>query len=368
MISSKDKNMKLTRRQALTKLAKGGTIVAAASLAHPALADEKIEWKMVTSWPKNLPGPGVSAQLLADTIGKLSNGRLNVRLYAAGELVPPLEAFSAVANGTAEMAHTAPLFWAGKFPAAPLFTAGPFGLTPLEHITWITKGGGQQLWDELYKPSGLKPFMAGNTGYQMGGWYKNEINSVDDFKGLKIRMPGLGGLVVQKMGAVPVGLAPGEIFTSLQTGVIDATEFLGPFSDSAMGFYKVAKNYYFPGFHEPNGTGEAIVNLSALEALPDDLQDIVAKACEWVNMTSLAEAEWENATALAALQSDHGVTLRQFPEDVLVAARKATAEVMAELGSLDEVTAKIVASYTGAAQHLGKWSDVSVKSFLSARG
>ena len=358
--------MVMNRRQALRALAGGG--VGTVALATPALSQQKIEWKMVTSWPKNLPGPGVTAQLLADTINALSGGRLSVRLFAAGELVPPLEAFSAVSNGTAEMAHTAPLFWAGKFPASPVFTAAPFGLTPLEHITWITKGGGQQLWDELYAPSGIKPFMAGNTGYQMGGWYKNEIKSINDFKGLKIRMPGLGGLVVQKLGAVPVGLAPGEIFTSLQTGVIDATEFLGPFSDSAMGFQKVAKNYYFPGFHEPNGSGEALVSIKALQALPEDLRAIVEKACEWVNIWSLADAEWENAAALERLQANDGVILRRFPDDVINAAKIATLEVLTELAAKDELTGRIVNSYRDAARHLGKWSDVSVKSFLQARG
>lgn len=356
--------MKITRRQSLLSLFGIG---AASGLAKTASADEVIKWKMVTSWPKNLPGPGVTAQLLADTINKLSGGRLQVKLFAAGELVPPLEVFTAVSNGTAEIAHTAPLFWAGKFPAAPLFTAGPFGLTPIEHITWITKGGGQALWDELYASSGIKPYMAGNTGYQMGGWFKKEIKSVGDFKGLKIRMPGLGGLVVQKMGAVPVGLAPGEIFTSLQTGVIDATEFLGPFSDRAMGFHKVAKNYYFPGFHEPNGTGEALVSIKAMNALPQDLQEIVARACEWVNIVSLADAEWENATALKALIAEDGVILREYPEDVIEAAKSATSEVLLELAAHDEITKRIVESYQGAAEHLGEWSKASVKSFLSVR-
>jgi TRAP-type mannitol/chloroaromatic compound transport system substrate-binding protein len=357
--------MKLTRRQAFSGLVGASAAIA---LAKPAMASDTIEWKMVTSWPKNLPGPGMTAQLLADTITSLSGGRLKVRLFAAGELVPALEAFSAVSEGVAEMAHTAPLFWSGKMSAAPIFTAAPFGLTPLEHITWIAKGGGQELWDELYKPAGIKPYMASNTGYQMGGWYRNEIKSVADFQGLKIRMPGLGGLVVQKLGAVPVGLAPGEIFTSLQTGVIDATEFLGPFSDSAMGFFKVAKNYYYPGFHEPNGTGEALVSIRALEALPVDLREIVAKACEWVNLWSLTDAEWENARALKWLQENEGVTLRAFPDDVLVAAKKATVEVMEELAAKDELTGRIVTSYRGAARHLGEWSDISVKAFLQARG
>ncbi len=356
--------MKITRRQSLLSLVGAG---AATSVASPVSASETIKWKMVTSWPKNLPGPGITAQLLADTINELSGGRIDVKLFAAGELVPPLEVFSAVSNGTAQIAHTAPLFWAGKMSAAPLFTAGPFGLTPLEHITWITKGGGQQLWDELYEPSGIKPFMAGNTGYQMGGWYKNEIKSVEDFKGLKMRMPGLGGLIIQKLGGVSVGLAPGEIFTSLQTGVIDATEFLGPFSDRAMGFYKVAKNYYFPGFHEPNGTGEALVSIDALNALPDDLRAIVEKACEWVNIVSLADAEWENASALDTLVKDEGVILRKYPDDVISAAKEATKEVMEELAARDEITGRIVKSYVGAANHLGRWSDASVKAFLSIR-
>lgn len=356
--------MTLNRRKAIGAISLGG----AAALATPAIANETIEWRMVTSWPKNLPGPGVTAQKLADTIEAMSGGRMRIKLYAAGELVPALEVFDAVSQGTAQMAHTAPLFWAGKFAAAPVFTAAPYGLTPLEHITWIEKGGGQQLWDELYRPAGIKPYMASNTGYQMGGWFKEEIASVDDFRGLKIRMPGLGGLVVQKLGAVPVGMAPGEIFTSLQTGVIDATEFLGPFSDSAMGFHKVAKNYYYPGFHEPNGTGEALVSIAAMEALPADLQEVVAKACEWVNLWSLTDAEWENARALERLVAEEGVRLREYPADVLEATRKATAEVMADLADTDDLTARIVESYRAAATHLGRWSDVSVRSFLEVRG
>ncbi len=357
--------MTFTRRQAL-----GGIGIGAASsfLVKPAIAQQTVEWRMITSWPKNLPGPGVTAQMLVNAIEAMSGGRLRIKLYAAGELVPPLEVFSAVSDGTAEIAHTAPLFWAGRLPAAPIFTAAPFGLIPSEHITWINKGGGQELWDELYRPAGIKPFMASNTGYQMGGWYKREITSLDDFNGLKIRMPGLGGLVAQRLGAVPVNLPPGEIFISLQSGVIDATEFLGPFSDSAMGFYRAAKNYYFPGFHEPNGTGEALVSIKALEALPADLREVVAKACEWVNIRSLADAEWENARALATLQSENGVALRRYPDAVLDAARKAAGEVMDELAETDEITRRIVESYRKAARHLDPWSEISVQSFLSIRG
>ncbi len=348
------------------------TLPAAAMLATPAVQSarsaENFSWRMVTSWPKNLPGPGITAQRLADRIGVMSGGRLTIKLYAAGELVPALEVFSAVTQGTAEVAHTAPLFWGGKIPAAPLFTAGPFGLTPLEHITWINHGGGQQLWDKLYAPFGIKPFMAGNTGYQMGGWYKKQLKSLDDLKGLKIRMPGLGGDVMRRLGASPVSLAPGEIFPALQSGLIDATEFLGPSSDFAMGFYKVAKNYYSPGFHEPNGTGEALISIKALEALPDDLRQIVEAACAAENIYSLGASEWANAARLKVLVEEKGVLIRTYPQDILGAAKLATGETLEALAGRDALTAEVVASFIAARNHLKDWSAISLKAFMDARG
>ncbi len=356
---------KTTRRAALGLLAGSASLPV---LASPVLAQSSIEWRMVTSWPKNLPGPGITAQRLADRITTLSDGRLNIKLYAAGEIVPGLGTFDAIANGVAQMAHTAPLFWAGKFSAAPIFTAAPFGLTPVEHITWVNHGGGQTLWDKLYEPAGIKPFMAGNTGYQMGGWYKKPLESLADLKGLKIRMPGLGGAVLTKLGALPVGLPPSEIFTSLKTGVIDATEFLGPFSDSAMGFHKAAKYYYSPGFHEPNGTGEALVSKSAFGALPKDLQQIVEAACAAENIFSLGESEWNNAASLKSLVENEGVEIKEYPIDIISAAKTATVEVMQELAAKDAITSELVASYQSAAKHLDPWSKVSIKAFLSARG
>ena len=281
--------------------------------------------------------------------------------------MPGLGTFDAVANGVSQIAHTAPLFWAGKFPAAPIFTAAPFGLTPIEHITWLNHGGGQDLWDKLYEPAGIKPFMAGNTGYQMGGWYKQPLASLDDLKGLKIRMPGLGGAVLTKLGALPVSLPPSEIFTSLKTGVIDATEFLGPFSDSAMGFHKAAKYYYSPGFHEPNGTGEALISKSAFSTLPKDLQQIVETACATENIFSLGESEWNNAESLKNLVENQGVEIKEYPTEMIDAAKAATIEVMHELSKEDALTSKIVASYQNAAKHLDPWSKVSIRAFLSAR-
>lgn len=353
-----------TRRKALGLLA----TAPAAALATPALAQSNTEWRMVTSWPKNLPGPGVTAQRLADAISRMSAGRLTVKLYAAGELVPALETFSAVSGGTAHMAHTASLFWGGKIPAAPLFTAGPFGLTPIEHITWINHGGGQAIWDKLYAPFGIKPYMAGNTGFQMGGWFKREINALDDLKGLKIRMPGLGGEIMRRLGAAPVTLAPGEIFPALQSGAIDATEFLGPSGDFAMGFYKAAPFYYAPGFHEPNGTGEALVSLKALETLPDDLRAIVESACAAENIMALGESEWQNAARLRTLIEEKGTQIREYPAEIIAAARSANIKTMQALAQRDAVTSEAVVSFQAASAHLKEWSAISIEKFLAARG
>jgi len=360
---------KTSRRDALKRAGVGlaGVALTGGTFSKPAIAQERIKWRMVTSWPKNLPGPGVTAQRIADRISELSAGRLTVDLYAAGEIVPALETFAAVSNGTAQIAHTAPLFWSRSYPIAPLFTAGPFGLTPIEHITWIEQGGGQKLWDELYEPAGIKPFMAGNTGYQMGGWYKEKLNGLSDLKGLKIRMPGLGGAVMGRLGAVPVALPPSEIFTALKTGIIDATEFLGPFSDAAMGFHKAASYYYSPGFHEPNGTGEALISRVALDNLPDNLRAIVETVCRSENIYSLAEAEWNNALSLARLEREFGVEVLEYPNDILDAARQATSQVLEDLKNTDALSARIVDSYTGAAKTMARWSSVSVGAFLKAR-
>ncbi|MET1411361.1 TRAP transporter substrate-binding protein [Roseibium sp. HPY-6] len=347
----------------------GSAVAGGAALAAPALAQDKatIEWKMVTSWPKNLPGPGVTAQRIVDQVARMSGGLFRIRLYAAGELVPALGVFDAVSAGTAQMAHTASFFWQGKIPASVFFTAIPFGLLPHEHITWIERGGGQALWDELYAPFGVKPVMAGNTGVQMGGWFKKDINSLDDLSGLKIRMPGLGGEVMRRLGATPVGLPPAELFQALQSGVLDATEFLGPWSDRAMGFHKVAKNYYSPGFHEPNGTGEALFNQVALEGLPEELRAIVLEACRAENGRALAESDWENAGSLKLLQEEDGVTVKAYPEDVLEVLRTTAANVLSEFSDKDAIGKRIYESHLAARARLAPWSDVAMRRFLSAR-
>src|SRR5690349_24554249 len=263
--------VKLTRRNLVAATA------TAAVIAAPSVARAQAKrWRMVTSWPKRLPGPGMSAERVAERIGAMAGGRLQISVSAAGEVVPAFEVLDAVGGGVAEMGHTASFYWQGKQPAAAYFTTVPFGLTPNEHVAWVDAGGGQALWDELYKPFGAKPFMGGNTGVCMGGWFRRELKSLDDLRGLKIRSLGLGGEVYRRLGATAQTTPPAEILVSLQSGVLDAAEFVGPGTDISLGLYRVAPNYYGPGFNKPNGTGECIVNLKAWAALDAETKAIIA--------------------------------------------------------------------------------------------
>jgi TRAP-type mannitol/chloroaromatic compound transport system substrate-binding protein len=282
-------------------------------------------------------------------------------------LVSALEVLDAVAGGAAQLGHTAAFFWQGKEPAAAFFTAIPFGMIADEHAAWIYHGGGQALWDELYAPLGVKPFMAGNTGMGMAGWFKRPLRSLDDVKGLRYRIPGLGGEVLRRMGGVPVALAPGEIFTALQAGTIDGAEFLGPWSDLAFGFYKAASYYCWPGFHEPNGTGECLVARELWEELPEELREVIVSACAAENAYSLAETEWYNGEALQTLVREHGVQVRQLPSDFLLAAREVSAEVLAEFSQGSEIERRIYASYAEGRQRAIAWSKVSIQALLEAR-
>jgi TRAP-type mannitol/chloroaromatic compound transport system substrate-binding protein len=273
----------------------------------------------------------------------------------------------AVGGGVAEIGHTASFFWQGKQPAANFFTTVPFGLTPNEHVAWVEAGGGQALWDELYRPFGVKPFMGGNTGVCMGGWFRRELRSLDDVRGLKIRSLGLGGEVYRRLGATPQTTPPGEILTSLQSGVLDAAEFVGPGTDISLGLYRVAPHYYGPGFNKPNGTGECIVSLRAWEALEPDLRAIVAHACAAEAGFALSEMERLNAEALAALVERHNVALRSFPAEVVAAARKVAADVLAEMAARNDMARKVHDSYTAFRERTGPWSRVSIRAVLEAR-
>ena len=328
---------------------------------------EVIEWKMVTTWPKNFPGLGTGAENLANMINQMSGGRLTVKVYGANELVPAFEVFDAVSRGTAEMGHGAAYYWKGKSPATQFFAAMPFGMTAQEFNGWIYHGGGQELWDEVYGPFGVKGVPAGNTGVQMGGWFNKEIHSLDDLKGLKMRIPGLGGEVLKRLGGTPINLPGGEIFTSLQTGNIDATEWVGPYNDLAFGLYKAAKYYYFPGFHEPGTCLEAIINKEALAALPADLQAIVLNAAKAANVDLLSEYMARNPGALKQLIEEHGAELRQFPADVLAQLRQVSAEVMASVAEQDATSKKVFEAYTAFLAQARAYTDLSELAYVKAR-
>ncbi len=333
----------------------------------PAVVKNKLEWRMVTSWPDKFPGLGTSADRLAARITAMSDGRLTVKVFAAGTMVPPLGVFDAVSQGSAEMGHTSAYYYQGKSKAFNFFSAVPFGLTANELSAWIHYGGGQQLWDEGYAKFGLKPFYCGNTGVQMGGWFRKELKSLEDFKGLKMRMPGLGGEVLRRIGATAENTAGGEIFAALSSGRIDATEWVGPWNDLAFGFYKIAKNYYWPGFHEP-GTGfECSINKAKFDALPKDLQDIVATACRAEAEAMLSEFNRHNGDALKVLIEQHGVQLRRFPDDVMTAFAKASNEVLAELESADDLTKRTYQSFKKFREEAISWAKLSEQGYLDMR-
>lgn len=333
----------------------------------PAISKGLKQWKMVTTWPENFPGLGTGAERLANRITAMSGGRLTVKVFAANKLVPAFGAFDAVSQGSVEMGHGASYYWQGKSKAANFFAAVPFGLTATELSAWIRYGGGQELWDEVYGNFGVKGFLAGNTGAQMGGWFKKEIRSIEDFKGLKMRMPGLGGEVLRRIGATAVSLPGGEIFPALQAGTIDATEWVGPWNDLAFGFYKLTKQYYWPGFHEP-GTGiESFVNKAAFDALPKDLQAIITGACQAETDAMLADFNARNGAALTILIDQHGVKLRRFPDDVIQALGKASEEVLGELESADDLTKRTLASFKKFRKNAIAWSRLSDQGFLNMR-
>lgn len=329
---------------------RGAAVVgAAAGLAAPAIAQERQTWRMVTTWPKNFPGLGVGAQRLADRITAMSDGRLTVEVYSAGELVPALGTFDAVIEGSAEMSHGAAYYWQNKSPATAFFTGVPFGMTSRELAAWIRYMGGQELWDEVYAQFGVKGFLSGDTGTQAGGWFRNELTGLSDIQGLKFRTPGLGGQVWQKLGATVVNMPAGEIFANLQSGALDAAEFVGPYNDLALGFHQIAKFYYVSSFIEPGLATELAVSKAKYDALPADLQAIVATASQAEYDQVASDFYANDPLALNKLMTDHGVTTGLFPEEIVQAAAAAAKEIIEGLrASDDELTKRVTESYISA--------------------
>jgi TRAP-type mannitol/chloroaromatic compound transport system substrate-binding protein len=327
----------------------------------------EFRWKLVTTWPPNFPGLGTGALRFAETIEQCSGGRIKVKVYGAGELVPAFEVFDAVSRGTAELGHSGAYYWKGKTEVASFFSAIPFGLTSTEMNAWLWNGGGIELWREAYVPFGILPMPCGNSGCQMGGWFNKEIRTPEDLKGLKIRMPGLGGEVLQRAGATPVTLAGGEIFTTLQSGGIDAAEWIGPYNDLAFGLYKAAKYYYYPGWHEPGSSLECLINQQAFDALPSDLQAIVLTACRAVNDSMLAEFNARSPEALEQLVNVHKVDLRPFPTEVLKLLKRLSREVVEERAAADAGFRKVYDSFRKFEQGVAKWTRIGDQAMLATR-
>ncbi|MBM3487701.1 MAG: TRAP transporter substrate-binding protein [Alphaproteobacteria bacterium] len=358
----------MRRRSFLKKgLVGSAAAAAAAPLAAPAIAQARKELKFVTSWPKNLPGPGVACERIAERINTLSGGSLRVRVFAAGELVPPLGVFDAVSKGTADFYHSAPAFFQGKSPALNFYFNIPFGMQANELRGWMLYGEGQTLYDEVGAQFNLKPFMGADFGAGMAGWFKKEINTVDDIKGLKFRMPGLGGEMLRRLGVAVVTLPAGEILTALQSGAIDGTEWIGPFSDMALGLYKHAKFYYYPGWHEPAPTAEVTFNMDTWKGLTKEQQELFRVVLEAEIDRTLAESNAQNAQALQTLVAQHGVQLKRLPDDVLNALARVSTEVLAESVSKDALSKKVHDSFLAFRKQALGWAEIGDLAFLQYR-
>lgn len=333
----------------------------------PGAVQNRVEITMVSTWPRDFPGLGTGAQRFAQRLSDMSDGRIQVEYFAGGERVKPFDSFDEVASGNAQMYHAADYYWKGKHPAWAYFTAVPFGLTYTEINAWIRFGGGQELWDELAGASDLKCLMCGNTGVQMGGWFRKEMNSADDFKGLKMRIPGLGGDVLAKLGASPVSLPGSQIYENLVSGAIDATEWVGPWNDSVMKFYEAAKYYYYPGMHEPGAMLACGINKNFWEGLSEADRVTIGAAAAMENDVMMSEYNAKNGDALAKLISEQGVQLKKFNNDIYDSFGVAAEEVFAEVVEHSELARRVHESFVQARANVGAWAKISDQEYVSQR-
>lgn len=357
----------MERRSFLLKT--GGALAAAGAVAAAGapnvIAQPKYRWRLSTSWPPKFHPPGIAAELLAKTAEELSGGRLHIDVYGGGELVPAFENFEAARQGTIQAGHSAAYYWAGKEPATQWFTAVPFGLNTQGTQAWLVSGGGQKLYEEVYSAFNLVPRRGGPTGVQMAGWFRKKINSIDDFKGLKMRIPGLGGKVIARAGGTVTLLPVGDIFPSLERGVIDATEWVGPLQDERAGFYKATKFYYYPGWHEPGTSGEFFFNKKAYESLPVDIQRALDTAAAWADVWSLAEHEAGNAAALERLVKQHGVQVFRLPDSVLKAFKTLSEDVVREEADKSPMAKKVYEHYEKFKKQWLEYSNLSERAYYN---
>ncbi len=329
------------------------------------ISNKKYKWKMVTTWPPNFPVVGEIANYLSQWVEEMSGGRMKIEVYGGGELVPALESFDAVSIGAAEMGCGASYYWVGKTPSAQFFTSIPFGMNAQQVAAWLISGGGMELWQEVYAPFDLIPFAGGNTGVQMGGWFNKRIDRVEDLQGLKMRIPGMGGKVLTKAGGAAVLVAGGEIYTSLERGVIDATEWIGPYHDYKMGFHKIAKYYYTPGWHETGSQLEFFANKTMFEKLPKDLQTIIETATMRAQAWVLAEFDAKNGVYLQKIKNEKEVEVLRFPKPVLDALRVYTKETIQEIVSQNKQSKKVYEHFMQFKKSIDPWSALTEKVFYN---
>ena len=356
------------KRRSFLKKVGAGTLATGAVLGSAPMADaaDRFNWKLVTTWPPNFPVFMDGVKRFARDVKRMSRSELSIHVFAGGELVPALQTFDAVSQGSVQMGHGAAYYWAGKIPAAQFFTAVPFGMNAQGMNSWLYSGGGLDLWRELYAPHRLVPFPMGNTGVQMGGWFRKPINSLDDLKGLKMRIPGLGGKVIARAGVNPVLLAGGEIYTALERGTIDATEWVGPYHDLRLGLYRAAKHYYYPGWHEPGPTLELSINKTAWDSLPKHLQLIIENAATASNLWMLSEFEAKNLEALRTLKDKYHVDVQEFPAEVLSALKKLTQQTLEEEAAKDADFKRIYQAYQAFSSNNSAWNEISEAAYARA--
>lgn len=360
--------MNTMRRSFLKGAAAVGVAGAATTIAAPAISQNIIEWRMVHSWPKGLPGAGTGVDRLAEQIQTMSGGRMRLRVFAAGELVPALRCMDAVMDGTAEMGHDASFYHHGKSPLFSVFFAVPFGMTADEQAAWMYHGGGWQLWDRLNERFGIIAFPAGQTATQSFGWFKREINAMSDFRGLKMRIPGLGGTLIQRVGGSAVLLPAGEIFAALQSGAIDAAEFIGPLNDLALGFHQVAKISYGPGVQEPGGMFQMMINRAKWATLPADLQMIIKVACERMHQDMKVDYDFGSGRAMETLRVQHQVRFLRLNNDVLTGLGNAAGDMVQEMIQTGDSFARDVwRSYLASRDNTMRHLRFNEQAFLNAR-
>ena len=359
------RNIKISRRNAL--IGGASSILLSSAIAKPAISKGIRRLTMTHTWPKNFPGLGTSPERIAKHINKATDGEIEIKVFAAGELVPAFEALDAASIGVADMYNGAEYYFQGKNIGFNFFTSVPFGMTANELNAWIDHGGGGKLWNKLSAQFNVISFQSANTGVQMGGWFNKEITNIDDLKGLKIRMPGLGGEVLRRVGSAAVAIPGGEIYPALQSGAIDATEWVGPWNDLAFAFYQVAKFYYWPGFHEPGAGLATGVNLDTWNSLTNTQREIFKNVFSHENTYTLAEFNHHNSIALNTLINKHGVQMRSFSKEIMNELKLKSSEVLEDVATKDPISNEIYLSFMDNLKRLRNWSKHSELAYMASR-